>query len=595
MLKNIKLKTLFTIIVAIEFILMVLIIYFLGMNIKLNKELGTAEFQRFEMDQTADKLRHSSDDLTRFARAYVVTGNKKYKSNYYKILDIRNGKIPRPVNYQNIYWDYMEPKRSQLHPPEKTVSLKKIMDKLPYSKEEYDKLYESHRNSDGLVNLEIEAFNAMSGHFKDRQGNYTKRGTPDQQKAISLLYSKEYLIAKQKIMQPIDEFILMMNNRTSTIINKLKQATENNNNAFKMVLAFFVIINIFVFLVLYKRIIQVIFYVTDKLKKHKKRDSSSTLLKIKYNDELGLMIREFNSMQSAINNRTKILKQKNKNIKNQHKMIDKYIIISETDLMGNITYASEAFCKISGYTKAELLGKNHRIVRHKEMPDKLYDELWKTITKNRKWTGQIKNKRKDGSSYWIEVVIEPIQNKSGKKIGYRSIRIDITDKKKIEELSVTDRLTQLYNRLNLDEILENNISLAKRYNKTFSIIILDIDKFKHVNDKYGHITGDKVLQHFSGILKDNIRITDSIGRWGGEEFLILCPESDTSDASALAEKLRNIIEEYNFPIVGKKTASFGVTSYIKGDSEKSIVNRADKALYKAKENGRNQVIVQEID
>lgn len=270
-------------------------------------------------------------------------------------------------------------------------------------------------------------------------------------------------------------------------------------------------------------------------------------------------------------------------------IIDKNVISSTTDLHGRITKVSEAFCDISGYSKNELLGKSHNIVRHQDMPKAAYKELWATIKAGNIWQGELKNLRKDGSIYWVDVLITPIKNEQGDIISYTSIRQDITDKKRIEELSVTDKLTQLYNRLKLDEIFAMKLATAGRYNTPFSVIIMDIDHFKNVNDTWGHQAGDDVLKEFAAIIKSNVRETDIVGRWGGEEFLILSSDTDLESATQLSQKLRELVSSFKFSFAGHKTASFGVSSYHAGDDEKTMVKRADEALYNAKAGGRNRV------
>jgi len=279
-----------------------------------------------------------------------------------------------------------------------------------------------------------------------------------------------------------------------------------------------------------------------------------------------------------------------KQIKDYLKLIDRYIISSSTDLEGNITTVSDAFCKISKYKREELIGQNHRIIRHPDMPNSLYEDLWETITANVIWEGEIKNRAKDGSTYWVWANIASIIDENGKKVGYTAIRQDITDKKRAEELSITDRLTGLYNRLKLDEVFCYELTQAKRYDRALSIILLDIDHFKSVNDTHGHQVGDKVLIETASLLKNNIRESDTVGRWGGEEFLVILPSCDLETAKGVAEKLRSAIEAFDFDTVGRKTSSFGVSTYKDGDSEESMVERADNALYEAKKSGRNRVV-----
>lgn len=153
----------------------------------------------------------------------------------------------------------------------------------------------------------------------------------------------------------------------------------------------------------------------------------------------------------------------------------------------------------------------------------------------------------------------------------------------LEVASSTDALTGLINRMKLDEILHYEINLSKRYEYSFCIILVDLDHFKKINDTYGHIAGDEVLIAFASLLKENLRATDTIGRWGGEEFLIICPSTERESCMLAAEKLREKVAESSFPIVENLTASFGVTCYRGGDNVNSIVKRADEALYRAKE------------
>lgn len=158
----------------------------------------------------------------------------------------------------------------------------------------------------------------------------------------------------------------------------------------------------------------------------------------------------------------------------------------------------------------------------------------------------------------------------------------------LKYLSTTDTLTNLHNRRSINQILD------EIKNKKFSVILLDIDHFKNINDTYGHIIGDEILIKFSKLLKSNVNINDEIGRWGGEEFLIICKNTSESEAVNIAERLRFIFERENFDINKKVTASFGVHEARKNDDIKDILARADIALYKAKENGRNQVIKSSI-
>ncbi len=159
----------------------------------------------------------------------------------------------------------------------------------------------------------------------------------------------------------------------------------------------------------------------------------------------------------------------------------------------------------------------------------------------------------------------------------------------LELLSTTDQLTGLSNRFRLEVALEQEWARCERTQGSFSLILLDIDQFKSVNDTHGHQVGDAVLVELAKVLNHNTRKTDLVGRWGGEEFLIVCIDTTAEAAALIAEKIRATIAAHDIAITGPKTGSFGVSSYGPGDTIKSMMRRADAALYRAKEAGRNRI------
>jgi diguanylate cyclase (GGDEF)-like protein len=176
-------------------------------------------------------------------------------------------------------------------------------------------------------------------------------------------------------------------------------------------------------------------------------------------------------------------------------------------------------------------------------------------------------------------------------IGARIIRRDETLRDQVVRLSREDYLTGLDNRRRSTEVLENEIRRATRYKTTFSLILADIDHFKSVNDRLGHQAGDRVLASIASNIRATVRATDRVGRWGGEEFIIISPETDIGGGAALAEKIRTKLEWTDFGKIGHRTASFGVTAFRDGDNMESVTARADDALYAAKQGGRNRVEV----
>lgn len=160
---------------------------------------------------------------------------------------------------------------------------------------------------------------------------------------------------------------------------------------------------------------------------------------------------------------------------------------------------------------------------------------------------------------------------------------------KMQQLANTDGLTKIPNRIKLDHVLEEAVAQSELRGEPMAIILMDMDHFKSVNDQYGHQAGDQVLIETARILSDTIAPTQTAGRWGGEEFLIVCPYMTESEAITLAEKLRYHIEQFWFPQAGYQTGSFGVAFYQKGDTVDTVIARCDQALYAAKAKGRNRV------
>jgi len=283
--------------------------------------------------------------------------------------------------------------------------------------------------------------------------------------------------------------------------------------------------------------------------------------------------------------------------------VNQYVITSATDIYGNITSVSQAFCDISGYSEEELLGKSHNIIRHPDMPNELYESLWKTIQSGKHWSGEIKNLKKDGSFYWVDVQIDSIKDEAGDITGYVAVRQDITDKKRIESLTITDELTGAFNRRYYNQVLKNEIDRAKRDNQFLCFLMMDADHFKKYNDTYGHQAGDEVLRSIVSVMKTNFkRAGDYVFRLGGEEFAVLFRTDTAEQACLVSETARKMMFECHIDHSGNPpfnyvTLSMGLMvmepsqDYI----PEEIYKYADEALYTAKEKGRNCIVKHETD
>ena len=288
---------------------------------------------------------------------------------------------------------------------------------------------------------------------------------------------------------------------------------------------------------------------------------------------------------------TEDTEKKNKKLSRFKYMVSKSVLFSTADLKGNIVSISKAYLDFLQLEERDIIGKNHNIFKHPDTPKSFYTKLWQTLNENKRFEGNLKNKR-DGEDYWIKLMIEPLLDDKGVKVGYCSYREDITDKKVLEYLSSHDSLTQLSNRTEFTKRVNEKIKSAQRYSKGFAFAICDIDYFKRVNDTYGHKIGDDVLSTLSKCLSDNVRDDDFLARWGGEEFVIITDHTDIEDFILLIKKLQKEISKVLFTPVEKITLSFGLTLYREEDTKESLLKRADKALYMAKANGRNRYEVE---
>ena len=446
--------------------------------------------------------------------------------------------------------------------------------------------------------------------------------------------------------------------------------------------------------------------------------------------------RRMSKLISGLSSTAQELDKTNKHLELIQQAVDQHNIVSSTDVQGNITYVNELFCQISQYSKQELMGNNHRLLKSGMQPDAIFDELWHTISSGKVWQGEVCNRNKQGRHYWVSTTIVPMLDDTGLPIQYISVRTDITaikeaqqvllrskdelealvqertlqlqeheevlhsitsaaqdavimtnhqgevtfwnpaaeemfgyataeilkqnllhliaptshhadfaklvhtgekpligttseiqakrkdqsefpveisvssvklqghwhavaivrditarkmTEERLKQMATTDTLTGTYNRRYFNEILNNELSRAHRYETPLTLILMDVDHFKQVNDTFGHQTGDHVLIQISALIAAALRDSDILARWGGEEFTILVPNCDDACGLRLAEKLRLAIENAEFPDVSKVTCSFGITSYRPNDDQKTMIKRADDSLYRAKEAGRNRV------
>ncbi|MBK8335256.1 MAG: methyl-accepting chemotaxis protein [Sterolibacteriaceae bacterium] len=196
------------------------------LNNRAEQDVGAKQELRYKSYLLADELRQSSDDLTRLARTYVTTGEARYEQQYNEILDIRNGRKPRPQDYHRIYWDFVAADGAKPRPDEQAVALLDLMKQAGFSEAEFAKLKQAQANSDALVRTEVIAMNAVKGLFDDGKGNFTVKKEPDLELGRKLMHSADYHKFKAEIMKPVDEFFVLLDQRTNGAIAQAHQTAD---------------------------------------------------------------------------------------------------------------------------------------------------------------------------------------------------------------------------------------------------------------------------------------------------------------------------------------------------------------------------------
>lgn len=295
------------------------------------------------------------------------------------------------------------------------------------------------------------------------------------------------------------------------------------------------------------------------------------------------------SLRATVKKRTSELKALNEALTEQAAMTDRYIITAVLSADDQFLDVSTAYCDILGYSRKELLNLSPENMT----PDAVHEarrDIIESVFDGHSWQGEMPQITKDGRQIWLQLYVDPLKNRDGKVDRYRATAVDITEKKLIEKISETDSLTGVANRKRLDDVLYTEWARYLRYKKPFSIILFDLDYFKQVNDEFGHLEGDKVLIRVADCVQTHLRKSDAFGRWGGEEFLVILPETDSEHASLVAEKLRVAISQISGLACTSLSASFGVAcTGAKMERVETLIRLADEALYYAKENGRNRV------
>lgn len=260
---------------------------------------------------------------------------------------------------------------------------------------------------------------------------------------------------------------------------------------------------------------------------------------------------------------------------------------------GEIEFVNHGFELITGYSRVEALGQNPAMLKSGEHTEAFYGRLWAAIQSGQTFRAVFINRHKQGHLIHCEETVSPIRDAGGAVTHFVSVIRDQTARAHTEqtlrEQATRDPLTDLLNRRAGEWQLERAFLAAREGQKPFCLIMADVDHFKAINDTWGHPTGDQVLQRVAAVLRTGVRATDSVVRWGGEEFLLVLPYCEQAAALLQAERLRERVADAEQGEMGRVTVSMGVAELQRGETLANLMERVDQALYQAKHAGRNQV------
>jgi len=601
------------------------------------KRIDHANNVRLHSFLLADELRQSSDDLTRMIRTYAATGNTPYKEHYQEILDIRNGKKPRPINYENIYWDLVTLDNVRPHPlSDRTLPLIEMMRQAGFSASEFAKLSEAKNNSDALTKTEFAAMAIIDGAPTES----------DKRKALIMLHDEAYHQAKISIMRPIKEFYTLMNTRTTAAVH----SAEKTALMLRIILILTGVFLLLMFWRLHKTLHTILGSSVDNVHSLITRIGSgdfSIPIQLKKGNENSILgwlsetqfkLKELIVHNQRLKNLYSALSQCNQAIirsKNEEELFP--IICRDAVYFGGMKMAwigkvddsCEYLKAVSLYGYGTDYLQNLAISLNPSDPSAkgptglaFHEDraIWCQDFQNDPMTAPWHH---HGQEYkWGSSAALPLRS-NGKVIAVFNLyseeinAFDDAAQKLLEEMAMDisyalnsfakelarekaeqriqylanyDELTGLPNRARLDGRINDLLSLAKHNDIAMTVMFLDLDHFKDINDTLGHSVGDGLLIEASKRLKQMMREEDTIARFGGDEFIILLPNIELGGASQIAQNLLNAfkkpfqINEHELTI----SSSIGIALYPNdGNDFETLYKSADTAMYRAKQEGRN--------
>lgn len=601
------------------------------------KQIDYAYKTRLQSIMLADELRQSSDDLTRMIRTYIITKNPIYKKHYQEILDIRNGKINRPMQYENIYWDLVDlnDKRPRSL-SDISIPLIDRMRQAGFSETEFAKLSEAKHNSDTLTKTEFAAMALIESEDSPIQ----------QQKALMMLHDKMYHDAKASIMYPIEEFYDLMNTRTTLAVH----SAEKTALSLRIILILIGLLLLFMLWRLHQTLHTILGSSVDEVHLHitrigsgdfsrpihiHEKDSNSIL---GWLSETQLNLKELITYNQRLKNLYAALSQCNQAIVRSTTEEELFPLICRDAIefgemkmawIGMLDETSQTIKAVSFYgdgtdylreiaISTDPLDASAQGPTGKAFLDNApiwcqnfqndpSTSLWHARGKQYNWgsSAALPLKRNGRAVGIFSLYAEEMNafDEAAQKLLQEmamdiSFALDSFDKEKarvyaeqrVHYLANFDELTGLPNRSRIDNQITYLLNLAKRNTMSITVMFLDLDHFKDINDTLGHGIGDALLIEASKRLQSILREEDTIARFGGDEFIVLLPNIDMDGATQVAQKLLMAfktpfnIHEYELTI----STSVGIALYPNdGKDFETLYKNADTAMYRAKQEGRN--------
>ncbi len=593
----------------------------------------------------ANELRHSSSDLTRMVRSYIATGDILFKQHYQEILDIRDGRKPRPVDYQNVYWDLVVADDQRPRPPGPAIPLLELMRQAGFTEDELSMLAEAKANSDALTRTEFAAMALIESTTPPSEANRNK--------AIDMLYDTAYRKAKADIMRPIGEFQRMTEQRTLEKVHAAEAAATRMRLAFIMFGLLLVSMLWYMRKSLYMILGSRLHEVHARIVSLGSGDFSSAI-----NVPQGMENSILGWLSETQINLARIEAQRKDAEAKKHRVTQLYAALSQCNqAIVRCTNEAELFVQVCrvvvefGGMKLAWIGMLDEHCKHikpvasfgkgKEYLEELQISVEADAAFGRGPSGSAFRENKP---YWCEdfqhdPTTEPWHER-GARFGWatsaalplhrddkvigvlnvyadeagsfdndmRKLLLEITvdidfalktfqreaqreqAEDRVQYLAHFDALTGLPNRAQMDDLTKYAISLAQRSHEPLALMLLDLDQFKDINDTLGHSVGDALLIELAKRMRLALREEDTVSRLGGDEFIFLLHGVDANGATHVAQKLLDVIampyriEHFDLNVTG----SIGIALYPSdGEDLETLFRSADAAMYRAKQEGRH--------